>query len=123
MDKLPPAKQLQELLARNIKEARRKLGISQMELAKRADLSAGHVNDVEACRRLVSAGTLARIADELHLKPYQLFLEEDDPSLDKHRLLTEVLSKLRKGVDSEIERIILSYLSGAKKRPHQGKAP
>lgn len=42
------AKRIQELLAKNVKEARKKLGISQMELAKRSDLSAGHMNDIEA---------------------------------------------------------------------------
>jgi transcriptional regulator with XRE-family HTH domain len=116
MENSPPARQIQELLARNIKEARRKLGISQMELAKRADISAGHMNDIEACRRWVSSLSFAKIATELHLKPYQLLLDEDDQSFDKYDLLTEILSKLRKGVDSEIERTILSYMSGAKKK-------
>ena len=86
METSPPDRQIQELLARNIKEARRKLGISQMELAKRADISAGHMNDIEACRRWVSSLSFAKIATELHLKPYQLLLDEDDQSFDKYDL-------------------------------------
>ena len=109
------AAHIQELLARNIKEARKKLGISQMELAKRADLSAGHMNDIEAMRRWVSAPTLATLADELHLRPYQLLLEESEESMDKYALLTELLSKLRKAVSSEIEEVIMGYFGRSKK--------
>jgi len=115
MDNQADARRIQELLARNIKEARRKLGISQMELAKRADISAGHMNDIEACRRWVSAPTLATLAHELHLKPYQLLLEERDESLDKYDLLTELQSKLVRAVDSEIRQVVISYLSERKK--------
>ncbi|MGA2642313.1 MAG: helix-turn-helix transcriptional regulator [Spirochaetia bacterium] len=104
------ARHIQELLAKNIKEARKKLGISQMELAKRADISAGHMNDIEACRRWVSAPTLATLARELRLKPYQLLLEESDESFDKYDLLTELLSRLRRVVDSEIKQVVMGYL-------------
>src|SRR5208283_188434 len=94
-------------------------GISQMELATRADLSAGHMNDIEAKRRWVSAPTLATLARELHLKPYQLLLEEGDQSLKIYDLLTELLSKLRKAVSSEIEEVITGYLAGRKRKSNK----
>jgi transcriptional regulator with XRE-family HTH domain len=109
------ARHIQELLAKNIKDARKKLGISQMELAKRADLSAGHMNDIEACRRWVSAPTLATLAHELRLEPYQLLLEKSDESLDKFNLLAELQTKLLRVVDSEIKQVVASYLSTGKK--------
>ena len=116
------AKRIQELLAKNVKEARKKLGISQMELAKRSDLSAGHMNDIEACRRWVNAPTLATLAHELHMKPYQLLFEENDESMDKYNLLTELLSKLRRAVDSEIRQVVMEYLSGSQSRRQQRRA-
>jgi transcriptional regulator with XRE-family HTH domain len=116
MENPKSAKEIQKLLAKNIKEARGKLGISQMELAKRADISAGHMNDIEACRRWVSAASLAKIATELHVKPHQLFLDEADDSSDKYDLLTEIRLKLRTAVDSEIERVIMDYLPGTKEK-------
>jgi transcriptional regulator with XRE-family HTH domain len=116
MENPQTAREIQKLLAKNIKEARGKLGISQMELAKRADISAGHMNDIEACRRWVSAESLAKIAGELRVKPHQLFLEGSDESSDKFDLLTEVLSNLRTAVGSEIERVFMDYLPGAKEK-------
>ncbi len=116
MENPQTAKEIQRLVAKNIKESRKKLGISQMELAKRADISAGHMNDIEACRRWVSAASLAKIARELRVKPHQLFLDGADKSSDRYDLLTEILSKLRTAMDSEIERVILSYLPGPRER-------
>ena len=55
------------------------------------------MNDIEATRRWVSAPTLATLAHELRLKPYQLLREESDESLDKYDLFTELLSKFAKG--------------------------
>jgi transcriptional regulator with XRE-family HTH domain len=112
------ARHIQELLAKNIKEARKKLGVSQMELAKRADISAGHMNDIEACRRWVSAPTLATLAHELHLEPYQLLLDESEESMDKYNLLTELLSKLRRAVDAEIRQVVMGYLTESKRGRH-----
>ena len=54
---------------------------------------------------------MAVLADELHLKAYQLLLEEDDKPMEVYGLLTELLSKLRKAVGSEIERVVMDYLS------------
>ena len=122
MDNQAGARQIQELLVRNIKEARKKLEISQMELARRADLSAGHMNDIEACRRWVSAPTLATLASELHLKPYQLLLEENDESLDKYNLLAELQTRLLRVVDSEIRQVVTGFLSAGKKlRKSEGR--
>jgi len=39
-----------------------------------------------------------------------------DDSSDKYDLLTEILSKLRTAVDSEIERVIMDYLPGTKEK-------
>jgi transcriptional regulator with XRE-family HTH domain len=114
MENPQTAREIQKLLAKNIKEARGKLGISQMELAKRADISAGHMNDIEACRRWVSAESLAKIAGELRVKAHQLFLEGTDESSDKYDLLTEILSELRTAVGSEIEQVISRHLPGTR---------
>jgi hypothetical protein len=64
----------------------------------------------------VSAASLAKIARELRVKSHQLFLDGADKSSDRYDLLTEILSKLRTAVDSEIERVIMGYLPGTRKK-------
>jgi transcriptional regulator with XRE-family HTH domain len=113
MGNLQKAEGIQKLLAQNIKEARKKLGISQMELAKRADISAGHMNDIEACRRWVSADSLAKIARELRVKPHQLFLDGSDTASDLYDLLTGIQAELRASMNSDIDQVIAHHLPGS----------
>ena len=95
---------VQGILARNIKAARAKLGISQHTLAERADLSPGHINDVEQGRKWVSADALERIADALFLEPFMLLLPPDYSSeLDAFDLLTEYASQVRERIDGALD--------------------
>jgi transcriptional regulator with XRE-family HTH domain len=114
------AEHVQALLAKNVRAARKRLGISQMKLAEKIDMSAGYMNDVERSRRWVGAKTLARLAGVLHLKPYQFFLEDEDPATDVHVMLTEIVSELRRAVDLEIEQIVMKHAGSQERRQRKG---
>jgi len=118
METTPNAKYIQELLAKNVRAARKRLGISQMKLAEKADLSVGYMNDVERARRWIGAATLARLAGVLHLRPYQFFLENGDSTTDIHAMLAEIVSELRSSVDSDIESIVMRHAGQG--RPRRG---
>ena len=114
------AKYIQDLLAKNVRAARKRLGISQMKLAEKADLSVGYMNDVERARRWVGATTLARLAGVLHLRPYQFFLENEDSTTDLHKMLAEIVSELRRSVESDIERVVMQH--ARQSRPGRGES-
>ena len=105
------AQDFQNLLAKNIRAARERLGISQMKLAERAELSVSFMNDVERARRWVGAKALARLGDVLHLRPNQFFLDDWDSSTDTHAMLSEMQRELREAVGSDIERVVMRYAS------------
>lgn len=75
-----------------------------MKLAEKIDISDGYMNDVDRARRWIGAEILARLAGALHLRPYQFFLEDEDPATDIHVMLTEICSESRGAVDSELNR-------------------
>ncbi|MFP3960552.1 MAG: helix-turn-helix domain-containing protein [Spirochaetaceae bacterium] len=117
MEKFVPG--VQGLLGRNIKSARARLNLSQQALAERADLSPGHINDLEQGRKWVSADALERIAEALLLEPFMLLLPPDYSSeLDAFALLTEYASSVRERIegalDSSLEEALL------KRRPQSG---
>jgi transcriptional regulator with XRE-family HTH domain len=62
------------MLSANIKAERKKLGISQEELAARTELSVQTINSIEGCRNWVSDETLAKIADAFHIQVFQLLV-------------------------------------------------
>jgi transcriptional regulator with XRE-family HTH domain len=76
---------IRKVLAGNIRKYRKNLGYTQEKLAEKANLSAQTLNDIEGCRRWVSAMTMTKLAKALHIAEYQLLVpakgetDEDPP--------------------------------------------
>ena len=95
---------LQRILARNIRAARAKHGYSQQRLAEKAELSPGHMNDLEQGRKWVSADTLERLGDALGLQPFMLLLPPEYSSqFDAFNLLNEYAITVRESIDGALE--------------------
>jgi transcriptional regulator with XRE-family HTH domain len=69
---------IRRILAGNIKKYRKNFGYSQEKLAEKSHLSAQTLNDIEGCRRWVSAATLTKLAKALHVAEYQLLMPENE---------------------------------------------
>ncbi|MDR2747044.1 MAG: helix-turn-helix transcriptional regulator [Treponema sp.] len=67
---------IRKVLAGNIRRYRKNLEYSQEKLAEKAGLSAQTLNDIEGCRRWVSAATMTKLAKALHVAEYQLLVPE-----------------------------------------------
>ncbi len=66
---------IRELFARNIKELRLSLKLSQEELADKCGLHRTYISDIERGCRNVSIDNIGKIADGLGVKP-SVLLEE-----------------------------------------------
>jgi transcriptional regulator with XRE-family HTH domain len=75
---------IRKVLAGNIRKHRKSLGYSQEKLAEKAGLSAQTLNDIEGCRRWVSAATMTKLAKALHIDEYQLLLPENGERAENH---------------------------------------
>jgi transcriptional regulator with XRE-family HTH domain len=63
---------LSAILARNVKRARNRLGISQDELAHRSGLHRTYIGGIERAERNISLKSLEKIAAALGLTPAEL---------------------------------------------------
>jgi transcriptional regulator with XRE-family HTH domain len=70
--------EIRDNLVRNVKRRRGQLGISQMELASRAELSSGYIGEIEMGRKFPTPEVLERLAAALETKPFTLIMGEDD---------------------------------------------
>lgn len=68
-------KELKYIIADNIKLNRKKLGITQMELAERADLSIETIKCIETGKRTMSLDSFLRISQALKITPIVLLSE------------------------------------------------
>ena len=64
---------IQEKVGLRIKELRIKLGISQEELAARANLDRTYITSVERGKRNISIGTLEKIVLQLNCTMHEFF--------------------------------------------------
>jgi len=71
---------LRRILAVNLKEHRKTLGLSQEKLAEMAGLSWQTINSIECHRTWVSDKTLENLADALKIDTFQLLLPVEETS-------------------------------------------
>jgi transcriptional regulator with XRE-family HTH domain len=68
--------QSREVLARNLRVLRRAKGLSQEEVAHRAEIDRTYVSAIERCVYSVSLDVLDRLAAALDVAPAELLLNE-----------------------------------------------
>jgi transcriptional regulator with XRE-family HTH domain len=86
---------LRALLAHNIKEQRRVLGISQAKLAEKVSTSTHYIGQIELGNKFPSPEMLERIAAALQIDSPQLFAMDAFPA--------EVIRQFQEGVLSDLQ--------------------
>lgn len=67
---------LRRIVARNLKRLRTNQGLSQEDLADRADLNRNYVGMIERCENAATVDTLEKLADALDVGPVEFLREE-----------------------------------------------
>jgi transcriptional regulator with XRE-family HTH domain len=98
---------IRRILAGNIKKYRKNWGYTQEKLAEKSHLSAQTLNDIEGCRRWVSAATITKLAKALHIAEYQLLVPENGKTTEKP--LTSSLKSLLSLQDNIINTINIHF--------------
>ena len=97
---------VQILLSKNLKRLRSVQNISQLGLAVNAGLTHNFINDIENCKKGMSAKTLAKLCTALQVEPYQFFLP-DEMQTDKMQVyLNDFNDSLQKVVSELTNRYI-----------------
>ncbi|MDR2731547.1 MAG: helix-turn-helix transcriptional regulator [Treponema sp.] len=73
---------IHRLISNNLKRLRLLQNISQLGLALKTGLTHNFINDIENCKKGVSARTLAKLSVALNAEPYQFFLPDDMQNSD-----------------------------------------
>jgi len=68
---------VRELVSRNLRRLRLLQNISQLGLAASAGITHNFVNDIENCKKGISAKTLAKLSVALDVEPHQFYLPAD----------------------------------------------
>jgi len=102
------------ILAKNLKEHRKKLGYSQDKFAEISGLSIQTINDIEGGRKWISDKTITKLSAALHIECYQLlvpdFTSQNKKEITSPKRLLELMKKLKKSAVSQIDAHFTDYL-------------
>jgi transcriptional regulator with XRE-family HTH domain len=96
---------LGEIFAKNMKEYRRKSGLTQEKLAEKVNVSTHHIGMIELARNFPTLDLVERLAAALDIKIYQLFMEPHSPN--------EELEHLRQEIRGDMKQLLNEYFEKA----------
>jgi len=99
--------EIREILSKNLKEQRNKIGFTQEKLAEISGLSIQTINDIEGGRKWVSDKTITKLAIALRIECYQLlvpnFKNQNKKENVSVRQMLVLMKKIKKSVLSQID--------------------
>jgi len=99
-------KEFRALFAKNIKRCRKRLGLSQLDLAMELEISPNFLSDVETGKKWVSPGTFVKIAKVLKIDPSELLKPEAPVNQEASTITEKYLKDVSVSVKENIERSV-----------------
>jgi transcriptional regulator with XRE-family HTH domain len=105
---------IREILAKNIKENRKKSGMTQAELAEKADISTTFLAMIELGKKFPSTEVLDRIAAALNIEASALFFTSLSPEIIFEELHTAILTDIKQFVGDTVKELHTAVLTDIK---------
>jgi transcriptional regulator with XRE-family HTH domain len=104
---------LKQIFIRNLKEFRKKEGISQMKLAEYCNTSSGYIGEIEIGRKFPSIEMIEKIASVLGVEPYHFFKKQTDNSdnIDIAKVFTRLPYSIKKQIQKQIKTQVKSQIN------------
>jgi transcriptional regulator with XRE-family HTH domain len=106
---------IREVLAANIRENRRRLGLTQEQFAEKADVSTHYIALIETCNKYPKPEMLERLAKALGIEPLQLFSATVASNEDFERLIRQGITDIKQAVQETIEKTLAGDCRGKDK--------
>ena len=112
---------LRQVFVRNLKEFRKKEGLSQMKLAEYCNTAPSYIGQIETGQRFPSMELIEKIADTLRIEPYQFFKNKTDnnssnenlfpllPNSMKNQIRTQIKTQIDQSTSEILNEILSKY--------------
>ena len=97
---------IREILAKNLRENRQKLGLTQAELAEKSEISNNFLAMIELKHKFPAPETLERLAAALCIETFELFTTPVSPQNVLEKLHMAILNDLNRAIDSAVEKAV-----------------
>jgi transcriptional regulator with XRE-family HTH domain len=86
---------IREVFARNLRESRRKCGLTQANLAEKSNVSTHYVALIEMARNIPKVEVIERFANVLNMEIYELFLEPHSNTSEINKLNPTIIDEIK----------------------------
>jgi len=114
---------LKQVFIRNLREYRKKEGLSQMKLAEYCNTAPSYIGDIEIGRRFPSIEMIEKIAGVLKIEPYHFFRNKTEnsnnsdtdnlfpllPNSMKKQIKTQIKTQIDQSTDEILNEILSKY--------------
>jgi transcriptional regulator with XRE-family HTH domain len=98
---------LQDIFIANMKKYRKKEKLTHEKLAEFCDSDPRYISQIETGRRFPSVTFIERIAAALHIAPYLLFFDENDPQdgsqIRKQKMAAALISRVSREIQTTFD--------------------
>ena len=101
------AASIREILAKNLREHRRKCGFSQEKLSEKADISTQYLAMIEIARKFPASEVLERLAKAMNIHVYELFLIDHSPREELELIRRDLLAEVKKTFKEVVEQALI----------------
>jgi len=102
---------LKQIFIVNLKEFRKKEGLSQMKLAERCETSPSYIGEIETGRKFPSTDMIEKIAETLRIEPFHLFVNRKNGDSSLKNAYPLLPNAMKTEIKDEITSAITSILS------------
>jgi len=93
---------IRDVLAHNLRENRRKCGLTQEKLSEKAGISAHYLAMVEVSRKFPTPEMLERLAKSLDVEPHELFTVPPTPQDELEKIRQDIRQDIKQDFKQEI---------------------
>ena len=97
---------LRDILANNLRENRKKCGLSQAKLSEKASISTQYIAMIEVSRKFPTPEVLERIAKALEIEAYELFQVNSSPESAMERLHDTLVESIGRVIGEAVEKAL-----------------
>jgi len=97
---------IKQILAANIKENRRKIGLTQEQLAEMANMSLHYLAMLESANKFPSGEMLEKLAHALNIQTFQLFTPTSTPEGALLHLEQSIITNLKQALKEAVKEVV-----------------
>ncbi|MDR2499525.1 MAG: helix-turn-helix domain-containing protein [Treponema sp.] len=110
---------IREVLAANIRENRRKLGLTQEQFAEKAGVSTHYIALIETCNKYPKPEMLERLSAALEVEPLDLFNAAAPSTESLERLIRQGISDLKEEISKMKKEVVKAFEKAAYTKKHR----